>query len=201
MEPTNKAPYRPRFEFGIDTDPSDTLTGKLADLLDELNFERDSNVSGKRLKQTDPDGDALNTKSLQRTLKFVRQVTGRSFSGTKKALPLSTLKTIKLLYNSNESSDRHLFNFLAPPKNGRPTMEFSTGSSIARDKTGAAIIRSLSDRLAREIDQQKIESFNALFPNAEDLQRHIEKVDDVDCCRFRGHHPKLIASVARTAWG
>ena len=23
----------------------------------------------------------------------------------------------------------------------------------------------------------------------------------LDCCRFRGHHPKLIASVARTAWG
>lgn len=23
----------------------------------------------------------------------------------------------------------------------------------------------------------------------------------LDCCRFRGRHPKLIASAARTAWG
>lgn len=178
MATTEKARYQPRFDFGTNVDPGETQTGTLADLLDELNYERDTTVSDTPSEATDPNSGDLKDWSLRRTLEFIRLVTGRTFVGTKEPLALTTLKTIKLLYNVNESSDRHLFNFLAPPDAVRPTMEYSTTSSMSRDKFGAAIIRSLSDQLAREIDPKKVELFNAFFPTAEHLNQRIEEVND-----------------------
>ena len=163
MDITEEPGYQPRFDFTTDTDPGANQTGTLADLIDELNYEMFHMASGTRAKKADSNRDALNIKSLRGTLEFVKQVTGRSFSGTKKQLPLSTLKTIKLLYSSNDVSDRHLFKFLAPAGKGRPTMEFSTTTSIARDTYGASLARSISEKLASEIDPKKIKALDELL--------------------------------------
>lgn len=180
MTVSKKAPFRARFGLGINSDPDGTQVGTLAELLKELNQERAHSTSGWKL---DIDAVAIDSKSLNGTLKFIQQVTGRTLSGTTKKLPVSTLKVIKLLYNANDSSDRQLFNLIAPPskskaKKARATMEFCTTSSIARDKDGTAIIQHLLDQLAKEIDPQKVESFNTLFSTAEQLNLHIEELND-----------------------
>lgn len=180
MTVTNKKDgYRSRFDFGTAPDAQGTQTWTIAELIDELNHENSYSSSGAPAKGSNSQGSAINAKSLERTLAFIQQATGQTFTSATEQLPLDTLKTIKLLYNKNDASDRHLFALLDPPRgSSRPTMEFSTTSPIARDKAGAAIIWSICDELAKEIDPGKREAFDALLPTPEGLNLHIEQTND-----------------------
>lgn len=171
--------YRSRFNFGTNPDAQEKQTGTLTDLIDEINLEDTYSSSGAHAMASSAQGFAINAKSLERTLTFIQQATGQTFTSVRQELPLVTLKTIKLLYIKNAVNDRHLFNLLEPPRgSSRSTMEFSTTSSIARDKTGAAIIQSLCNDLVKEIDPGKREAFDALLPTPEQLNLDIEKTND-----------------------
>lgn len=178
MDVTNKTRYQPRFDLGADLVDGETEIGTLAALIDELNYEANHTLSGAVAKGASSRGDVVSARSLHRTLDFIRDVTGQVRPGTRDELPLDTLKVIKFLYNADRSNARHLFNLLAPVHLGEPTMEFGTTTTIARDKSGAELIRSVSDRLAREIKPARTELFDALFPDAEYLNQYIEEAND-----------------------
>jgi hypothetical protein len=166
--------HTPRFDFGCNPDPDGKQMGTIKDLLAEINQQHPS-----------ANGTEADIKSLGVTLKFFSHFTGEEYKRITVKLPLSTLKTIKLLYVTNNAKDVQMFRLIAPPHASEPaTMESATGASIARDKYGAAIVEILSNQLALEIGGDKLKPFYDLLKNsgkqsvAEELNAHIERTND-----------------------
>lgn len=175
MATKSKDGYTPRFDFGSNIDPENNRTGTISELLTEIN--RGYNPRS---------GEPANFKSLKPTRDLINKVTRINFRRATDQIPLSALKTIKLLFMTNhESKQMNLFSRIEPPAiSGKPTMDSATGTSIARDKDGAAVIQTLSSQLALEIEADKLESFHDLLKNsgkrsaAEELNAHIERTND-----------------------
>lgn len=178
--------YTTLFDFGSNLDPEHNRTGTISELLTEIN--QNYNLLG---------GDQATLKSLKPTCDFLNKVAGITIRNTTDQTPLSTLKTIKLLFIVNhENKEMNLLSRIKTPTEARgpkkknrnkseiPSMESATTSSITRDKSAAAIIRHLSDQLAKEIGTEKLKSFSELMKNsakqstAEDLNAHIERTND-----------------------
>lgn len=121
---------------------------------------------------------------LRGTLAFLEGSIGFKVESNTQTLPVSTLKTIKLLYLTGANSGRHMFGMLARPVANNATMEFSTGTTISRDKHASALIRSLTLPLSREIDPVKLTYLNLmlgdkeLHTTAEKLLLHAVRTND-----------------------
>lgn len=181
MAPKDKDGFTPRFDFGSNLDPKNDRTGTISELLKEMNLDYNPRS-----------GEPANFKSLEPTRDLIYKITGIHFRSTTDRIPLSALKTIKLLFMTNhESKGMNLFSRIEPPtisgrpktKSSEPTMDSATTSSIARDKSAAAIIQHLSDQLAKEIGAKKLKSLFDLVKNsakrsaAEELNAHIERTN------------------------
>jgi len=169
-----KDPYSPRFDFGSNLDPDGKQKGTIKELLAEINQQHPS-----------ANGTEADIKSLGVTLKFLSHFTSEEYKRITVELPLLTLKTIKLLYVTNNAKDVQMFRLIAPVHaSEQPTMESSTSTTIARDKYGASIVQALSNQLALEIQAGKLEAFYDLLKNsgkrsvAEGLNAHIERTND-----------------------
>lgn len=166
---------KPRFDFGSNLDPEKDRTGTISELLAEINLDYNPRS-----------GEPASFKSLKPTRDLINKITGINFRRATDQIPLSALKTIKLLFMTNhESKKMNLFSRIEPPAiSGKPTMDSATGTSIARDKYGASVIRTLSSQLALEIGADKLKSFYDLLKNsgkrsaAEELNAHIEQTND-----------------------
>ena len=129
-------------------------------------------------------GEPITARDLRRTLEFLEQSIGIKVKGSTQRIPVSTLKTIKLLYVKGTNSGKHLLGLLAPPSEGKATMEFSTGTTIPRDKDAAALITSLTQSLSIEVDPVKLKLFYRMLGNkdlhtsAEKLLLHSERTND-----------------------
>jgi len=182
MATKTKDVYTPLFDFGSNPDPDGKQTGTIRELLGEINYENGKTFEGDdgETKESSEDGVHATFKSLSITLGFIKKITGKAPSTITEKLPLSTLKIIKLLYVANDNSDIQMFNLMGPPIPGdeTTTMEFSTTSAIARDKRGAAVIHSVAERLASEINPEKRTEFDRLMLSPETLNAHIECTND-----------------------
>jgi hypothetical protein len=175
MASKDKDAYAPLFDFGSNLDPKNDRTGAISELLTEINLDYNPNS-----------GEPANFKSLKPTLELIANITGTKFENTTNRIPLPALKTIKLLFMTNhEIKGMNLFSRIDPPTiSGKPTMDSATGTSIARDKVGASVIKALSNQLALEIEADKLKSFYDLLKNsgkrsaAEELNAHIERTND-----------------------
>ena len=148
-------------------------TGTIHELLKELNIEFQKE-----------NGEEIKFESLEGVLDFIKNVTGIAIENDKSQIPLKTLKTIKLLFIKNDESNAQLFRKLASPRfSEKPTMEFSTTSTISRDKETAEIINSLIKTLALEISPDKINLHSNILVKSEEhsiaekIQVHIERTD------------------------
>jgi len=159
-----------RFNFT----PKD-LTGTIRELIEELNIEYPK-INGER----------INMASLTGLLNFIEGVAGQRIYDPYEQLPISTIKLIKLLYVENEKSGKHLFRLLSPPGDmSKPTMEFSTGTTIPRDVSTANLLDSIASTLSLEIPEDKLELFGKIIGDdarqstSEKLLRHIERANEV----------------------
>ncbi|WP_442682287.1 hypothetical protein ACSBPQ_11575 [Stenotrophomonas sp. JC08] len=59
-------------------------------------------------------GEPITARDLRRTLEFLEQSIGIKVKGSTQRIPVSTLKTIKLLYVKGTNSGKHLLGLLAP---------------------------------------------------------------------------------------
>ncbi len=129
-------------------------------------------------------GEPIAARDLRRTLDFLEQAIDVKVKDSTQRVPFSTLKTIKLLYVTDANSGKHLLNLVAPPNEGEATMEFSTGTTIPRDKKSAALINSLTKNLSIEVDPAKLRLFYNMLGNkelqtsAEKILLHSERVND-----------------------
>lgn len=174
-----------RFDF-----ERDTRTGTLRDLIAELNISHQKK-----------NGEQVTVKALKGTLAFLEQSVGVTINADEEQ-PISSLKTAKLLFLTNSNHGRHLFRLLAPPvQTGKATMEFSTGTTIPRDKDSFEIINSLAEILSIDIDPEKLKLFSLMLGKknlhtpAEKLLLHAERTNDevtrILTSRFIGDDGKL----------
>lgn len=164
-----------RFDFGSNLDSEGNQTGTISELLSEINQTYNPRS-----------GEPANFKSMKPTRDFIKKAIGINFRNTTNNISLSKLKTIKLLFMTNhEGKKLNLLSRILPPTaRNRPTMESATGSTIARDKSGARLIQILSNHLATEIDPEKLKSLDDFlhstgnYTTAQRLNAHIERTND-----------------------
>ncbi len=89
--------YKPRFDFGKEFDPSGEQAGTVKDLLEELNYEKFKTAAGTHAERGNSNGTSVTFDSLSGVFEFLNDVTGMSQPKLAQDIPLSTLKTVKLL--------------------------------------------------------------------------------------------------------
>lgn len=133
-------------------------TATLDDLLFRINGEQEK-----------VNGELATPRTLRRTLDFLQSAIGLVTEGKDDPLPTSALKTIKLMFLIDANSSRNVIALLTAPQRGDDaTMEFSTVTTIPRDREASAIVQSLTDSLAREIAPDRLRMFSALTGDLED---------------------------------
>lgn len=156
--------YKPRFDFGSNLDPSGEQTGTIKDLLEELNYEKFRTAGGADAKKSDSKVVRVDLKSLRGTLEFLNKAIGTATPKVTQRVPLSLLKVIKLLYVTNDNSDKHLFKLLKSPlKGGRATLEFYTTEAPTRNHTGNSIVGNLLSALRKEVDPIALRAMDTSF--------------------------------------
>ena len=143
--------------FGFNSNVS-VHTGTLSELTKclEVELEKDN-------------GEAVNSRTLKRTLDFLRTSIGLDISSSKQPLPMSVLKTVRLLFLADLRHSRNVLNLLAPPgKAGDATMEFASVTTIPRDLDAADLIQDLCESLALEIDRSKLNMQSRLLRAQQD---------------------------------
>ncbi|MEN5285917.1 hypothetical protein ABE494_08205 [Stenotrophomonas lactitubi] len=160
-----------RFQFSKE---SVDATGTLSELIASLNIEI-----------VKMNGELITRRSLQRTLNFLQSSIGVKVISTKQLLPVATLKTIRLLFLSDQSHKRNVLQLLSPPKDeSKAFMEFSTTTTLPRDNEASSLIQTLCDSLAIEIDPSRLETISQVIPQrkdhsfAEELLLHAGRATD-----------------------
>lgn len=156
--------YKPRFDFGSSPDPSGEQTGTIKELLDELNYEKFKTATGTDAKKSNSNGTAVTFDSLSGALAFLDEVAGIGTPKLAQNVPLATLKTIKLLYVTNDDKDTQLFRLLKSPlRGGKPTLEFYTTESSLRNQKGISIVDRLLSTLSTEVDPDVLRKIDGSF--------------------------------------
>lgn len=136
-----------QFDFTPGSDPDGTQTGTIKELLEEINQQNGNLISGA----------VLDEKSLRGPIELVCRITGGQIKGTVQQLPLTTLKTIKLLYEKNDEYGIQLFRHLAMPgESEKPTMEHRNSRNTQRNVTFPKIANEIMEALAREIPAERL---------------------------------------------
>lgn len=119
-------------------------------------------------------GEEITFESLRELLKFIDASIGIKVSNGDQPLPIDTIRTIKLLFLANERDGRHMYRLLAPP-GSKPTMEFSTATTVSRDSKASELIASLIHSLSKEVDPTRLERLSELL-GAEEFKTTAEKL-------------------------
>ncbi|HEL3840449.1 TPA: hypothetical protein UMY98_000316 [Stenotrophomonas maltophilia] len=130
-------------------------------------------------------GEQLTARTLKRTLDFLQRSIGIEISESEAPLPVSLLKTVRLLFLTDLNSNRNVFRLLTPPATAEEaTMEFSTVTTVPRDKDADTLIKGLIETLALDIDPVRVQMLSKLLGDreahsvAEKLLLHAERTND-----------------------
>ena len=148
--------YKPRFDFGRDRNPDEPQTATIKELLNELNYEGTRTPRGSIAASSQSDGNLINMQALESTLKFIPAATGEDLTGATHDLPISTIKTIKVLYAKNDDSGSHLFRRLARPTDGSATMEHWTTRRTTRNEYTIKLADELLENLSLELSPERL---------------------------------------------
>lgn len=155
--------YQARFDFGSNLDPDGSQTATLKELLDEVNHESTYRGDGARAKKNLATGVKVNEKSLELTLDFIHSALGEDIQGATGPLPLSTIKTIKLLYTRNDASDTQLFRRLARPDASSATMEHWEKRNSPRNERTIRVASEIMVTIQRELSTAVIGQIDSIL--------------------------------------
>lgn len=152
MKKTNRDKPTSRFDFGNHIDSSSAKTATISELLQEINtdFRPES-------------GTVFNRKSLETVLRFLGSVSEQAFLSVKETYPLTTLKTVKLLFKHSRYSDSHLIRLIEPPGgNTTATVDFMMSPPTPVTEDVKERISLIVSALEREIDPEEVEAIKAI---------------------------------------
>ncbi|WP_422346713.1 hypothetical protein [Stenotrophomonas sp. DR009] len=182
--------YKPRFDFEKDqkTDPPET--GSISELLEELNYEIAHASDGSKAKHSNASGKTITRKELKGVIDFINSTLGQEIPTGNCTLPLSTLKTIKLLYSKNDSSDTQLLQRISKPGTIKATFEHWTERNSPRNEKTIKAASHLMSTLELEIDEERRKHIhtNRLTPSKllEYYARQIKELIDPIYTAFAG---------------
>lgn len=210
---TQKSTARqPLFDFGSNPDPNGSQTATLGQLLEELNYENTYRSNGKEADKSPAAGTEVTVKSLELTLNFIRDALGENLQGTTDLLPLNTVKTVKLLYLKNDSSDTQLYRRLARPDENGATMEHWEARNSTRNEYTIKIASEIMVAIRQELDATKSSRIETSLLETSKLLGCIEKEneeilapiyerfsgDDKALARAFNHMAKVVSSYSPT---
>ncbi|HEL4137502.1 TPA: hypothetical protein UM345_000020 [Stenotrophomonas maltophilia] len=182
--------YKPRFDFEKDqkTDPPET--GSISELLEELNYEIAHASDGSKAKHSNASGKTITRKELKGVIDFINSTLGQEIPTGNCTLTLSTLKTIKLLYSKNDSSDTQLLQRISKPGTIKATFEHWTERNSPRNEKTIKAASHLMSTLELEIDEERRKHIhtNRLTPSKllEYYARQIKELIDPIYTAFAG---------------
>lgn len=149
-------------------------SGRLSELMKHLDAE---------LRK--PNGEEITRKTLDRTLDFLQKSIGVELPRKDLPVSLATLKTIKLIFLTDYTSNRNVIGLLMPPPiEAKATMEFATITTTHRDEGASSLIRAICESLALEIDPARVRMLSHMLGNldgrsiAESFVLRIERIND-----------------------
>ncbi|HIE4129806.1 TPA: hypothetical protein ACXOGX_002660 [Stenotrophomonas maltophilia] len=190
--------YKPRFDFEKDqkTDPPET--GSISELLEELNYEIAHTSDGSKAKHSNTSGKTITRKELKGVIDFINSTLGREIPTGNCTLPLSTLKTLKLLYSKNESSDTQLLQRISKPGTIKATFEHWTERNTPRNEKTIKAASYLMSTLELEIDEERLKHIhiNRLTPSKllECYARHIKELIEPIYMAFAGNDEAIASA-------
>ncbi|MDT3473336.1 hypothetical protein [Stenotrophomonas maltophilia] len=200
MESSNIEPgkYKPRFDFGKDQVTDQSATGSINELLDELNHEITYAPDGNKAKHSDASGKTITRKDLNGIIEFINSTLGQEITGGNCTLPISTLKTIKLLYLKNDTSDTQLLQRISKPGTIKATFEHWTERNTPRNEKTIKAASYLMSTLELEIDEERLKHIhiNRLTPSKllECYARHIKELIEPIYMAFAGNDEAIASA-------
>ncbi len=201
MESSNIEPgkYKPRFDFGKDQVTDQSATGSINELLDELNHEITYAPDGNKAKHSDASGKTITRKDLNGIIEFINSTLGQEITGGNCTLPISTLKTIKLLYLKNDTSDTQLLQRISKPGTIKATFEHWTERNTPRNEKTIKAASYLMSTLELEIDEERLKHIhiNRLTPSKllEYYARHIKELIEPIYMAFAGNDEAIASAL------
>lgn len=190
--------YKPRFDFEKDqkTDPPET--GSISELLEELNYEIAHASDGSKAKHSNASGKTITRKELKGVIDFINSTLGQEIPSGNCTLPISTLKTIKLLYIKNDSSDTQLLQRISKPGTIKATFEHWTERNSPRNEKTIKAASYLISTLEREIDEERRSHIhtNRLTPSKllEYYAKHIKELIEPIYMAFDGNDEAIASA-------
>lgn len=159
--------YQPRFNFGKDQNKSRLETGSINELLAELNHESRHTSGGNLAPKSDASTKELTHKDLKGVIDFIKDTLGEEIPTKNCTIPICTLKTIKLLYIKNDSSDSQLFRRISKPGHIKSTLEHWTKRNTSRNEKTIKAASNLTSILELEINEERLKHIhiNRLTPS------------------------------------
>lgn len=200
MESSNIEPgkYKPRFDFGKDQVTDQSATGSINELLDELNHEITYAPDGNKAKHSDASGKTITRKDLNGIIEFINSTLGQEITGGNCTPPISTLKTIKLLYLKNDTSDTQLLQRISKPGTIKATFEHWTERNTPRNEKTIKAASYLMSTLELEIDEERLKHIhiNRLTPSKllEYYARHIKELIEPIYMAFVGNDEAIASA-------
>ncbi len=148
--------YKPRFDFNGRSNSTEPQTATINELLNELNYEGTRTFRGSMAANSQSNGKLITMQGLESTLSFIREAVGVELNGTTRHLPISTIKTIKLLYAKNDDSGSHLFRRLARPEDDSATMEHWTTRRTTRNEYTIKLADEILETLGLELSPERL---------------------------------------------
>ena len=144
-------PYKARFDC-VSNAVAGEQTATIKDLLVELNAQKENERT-----------DAYDIKSLGTVLRFVSTVLGLEVTRIGQVLPVADIKTIKLLFKSNQFVDSHLIRVIEMPgRNSPATVDFFTSPATPETDDIKRQITRMISLLAREIGEEELASIDEI---------------------------------------
>lgn len=159
----------PRFDFGSYRTAGNEI-GTLKELLAEINAENWCTEEKDVTIQT-----------LAPLREGIRKVIGKDITdSTVATLPLTDLKTIKLLYRTNDDGDVHLFDLIAPPDlKNKANLEFRTELPIPRTDRHTRMIASMQEALCKEIPSERLARIDRNLTSLPEMLLSLQKQNEV----------------------
>jgi len=159
--------YKPRFDFEKDQNSNQSETGSIDELLAELNHEILHTSGGSLAPKSDASTKEITRKDLKGAIDFINNALGEEIPPGNCTVPISTLKTIKLLYLKNDSSDTQLLRRISKPGTVKATLEHWTERNTSRNEKTIKAASYLMSTLELEIDEERVKHIhiNRLTPS------------------------------------
>lgn len=176
----------------------DTTANTLKELLAEINRE-DQVLEGSE------SGKEITLSSLNRTLAFLGDLTGKRHNSVIEPLPYSFLRTVKILYLCSRSAGDHIFEYLAlpDPVENTATFEFRLSGQAPRNETKMGLALDILSQLGNGISELRKNQINGFLLTRFKLLQCIRLENDEILAPICALPPELYANgtaaIARVA--